>query len=246
MFSFFKRKLLDPFPFQSLKTDYHSHIIPGIDDGSPDGETSLMLINGMLQLGYENFVGTPHVMEDIWQNNTETIQNAHQLLQDVLKIAAIENNVRPAAEYLVDGNFEQLLADKKKLLTIKDNWVLIEISFIQPPMQLHDIIFEMQMQGYQPVFAHPERYNYYHSKKDELQAVKSAGCLFQSNLLSFSGYYGPDVLKSAEWLIAQGMTDILGTDLHHARHLEALQNLKLTPALKNLLDSLAFKNMLLA
>jgi tyrosine-protein phosphatase YwqE len=183
MFSFFKRKLLDPFPFQSLKTDYHSHIIPGIDDGSPDGETSLMLINGMLQLGYENFVGTPHVMEDIWQNNTETIQNAHQLLQDVLKIAAIENNVRPAAEYLVDGNFEQLLADKKKLLTIKDNWVLIEISFIQPPMQLHDIIFEMQMQGYQPVFAHPERYNYYHSKKDELQAVKSAGCLIQSSLV---------------------------------------------------------------
>ena len=130
MFSFFRRKHLDPFPFHLLKTDYHSHIIPGIDDGSPDGETSLMLINGLIELGYKNFVGTPHVMEDIWQNNTETINNAHQLLQEVLTNAMIENNVRPAAEYLVDGNFEQLLNDKKKLLTIKDNWVLIEISFI--------------------------------------------------------------------------------------------------------------------
>jgi protein-tyrosine phosphatase len=246
MFSFFKRKHLDPFPFQILKTDYHSHIIPGIDDGSPDAETSIMLIKGLMDLGYKNFVGTPHVMEDIWQNNTETINAAHQILQQSLQDNGIDKNIRQGAEYLVDGNFEQLLADKKKLLTIKDNWVLIEISFIQPPKQLHDIIFEMQMQGYQPVFAHPERYNYYQTKKDELQKVKTAGCLFQSNLLSFLGYYGPDVLKLSEWLIAQGMTDILGTDLHHENHLNALRNLKLTPALKNLLDSNSFKSLISA
>jgi tyrosine-protein phosphatase YwqE len=246
MFSFFKRKQLDPFPFQILKTDYHSHIIPGIDDGSPNPETSIMLIKGLMDLGYENFVGTPHVMEDIWQNNTDTINAAHEILQQSLKDAGIDKSIRQGAEYLVDGNFEKLLSEKKKLLTIKDNWVLIEISFVQPPKQLHDIIFEMQMQGYQPVFAHPERYNYYQAKKDELQKVKSAGCLFQSNLLSFLGYYGPDVIKFSEWLIAQDMIDILSTDLHHENHLNALRNLKLTPALKSLLDSISFKNMLSA
>lgn len=234
---FFKRKSKEPFPFHRLKTDYHSHIIPGIDDGAPDTAASLTLINGLMELGYENFTGTPHVMEDIWRNNTRTITAAHQQLQGALKDAGIDKQVRPAAEYLVDANFEQLIHEKKQLLTIKDNWVLFEISFIQPPMQLRDIVFELQMQGYQPVFAHPERYNYYHTKQDELQELKSAGCLFQSNILSFSGYYGPDVLKAAERLAKNKMVDLLGTDIHHERHLAALRNLPLTDALGLVLTS---------
>jgi tyrosine-protein phosphatase YwqE len=116
--------------------------------------------------------------------------------------------------------------------------VLIEISFIQPPIQLKDIIFEMQMQGYQPVFAHPERYHYYFSKKNELEEIRSAGCLFQSNLLSFSGYYGPDVLRSAEWLATMNMVDLLSTDIHHERHLGALRQLKQTKALDLVLDDI--------
>lgn len=239
MFSFFKRKSQDPFPFHLLKTDYHSHIIPGIDDGSPDVDTSILLIKGLIELGYENFVGTPHVMEDIWRNNTETISTAHKKLQEFLSNSQVDKQIRPAAEYLVDANFEKLLYGKEKLLTINENWVLIEISFIQPPIQLKDIIFEMQIQGYQPVFAHPERYNYYHNRKSELQEIKSAGCLFQSNMLSFSGYYGPDILKAAEWLANNNLVDLLGTDLHHERHLDALRNLKLTKALTKVLEVLA-------
>jgi tyrosine-protein phosphatase YwqE len=234
---FFKRKYKKPFPFHLLKTDYHSHIIPGIDDGAPDTAASLTLINGLIELGFENFTGTPHVMEDIWRNNTSTITAANEQLQGALKDAGIDKQVRPAAEYLVDANFEQLIHEKKQLLTIKDNWVLFEISFIQPPMQLHDIVFELQMQGYQPVFAHPERYNYYHSKQDELQELKSAGCLFQSNILSFSGYYGPDVLKAAERLAKNNQVDLLGTDIHHERHLDALRHLPLTDALGLVLTS---------
>ncbi|MFN5020348.1 MAG: tyrosine-protein phosphatase, partial [bacterium] len=238
-FSFFKKKPHPSFPFHQLKTDVHSHIIPGIDDGSPDAETSLLLIRGMIDLGYENFTATPHVMEDMWRNNTESISEGFNVLRNAMDEAGIQNDVRMAAEYLVDGNLESLLESKQELLRIQDNWVLIEVSFIQPPRNLRELIFEMQIQGYQPVFAHPERYNYYHKRLDELKEIKDAGCLFQSNILSFSGYYGTAAQQCAGWMAEKGMIDLLGSDIHHERHLEALRHLKLTPALGKVMDRLS-------
>lgn len=193
----------------------------------------------MIELGYETFTATPHVMEDMWRNNTETISNGFAVLQKAIADAGLSNEVRMAAEYLVDGNFESLLDSKQELLRIQDNWVLIEISFIQPPRNLRDLIFEMQIQGYQPVFAHPERYNHYYKRLDELKEIRDVGCLFQSNILSFSGYYGPAAQQCAEWMAGKGMVDLLGTDIHHERHLEALKHLKLTPALGKVMGRLS-------
>jgi protein-tyrosine phosphatase len=238
MFSFLKRNTTPEFPFHELKVDVHSHILPGIDDGAPDEQTSLMLVKGLIDLGFEEFTGTPHVMEDIWRNNTETILAAHERLTIALKSAGIDCSVRPAAEYLVDAHFEALLHTKTPLLTVRDNLVLIEISFIEPPIQLKEVIFEMQMQGYQPILAHPERYGFYQHNKRGVEEIKNTGCLFQSNLLSFSGYYGKEVLSFAERLAKEGMIDVLGTDLHHERHLEALKQLKLTKALFRVLEKL--------
>jgi len=225
-----------------LKTDVHSHLIPGIDDGSPDPETSIVLLKGMIDLGYETFNATPHVMEDMWRNNTETITNGFAVLKKAMGEAGINNEVRMAAEYLVDGNFTRLLEEKNELLTIQDNKVLIEISFIEPPRNLKETIFEMLMQGYHPVFAHPERYNYYYKRLDELKSIRDAGCIFQSNILSFSGYYGPAAQQCAEWMAEKGMVDLLGSDLHHERHLDALRQLKLTKALSKVMDQMAGTN----
>jgi tyrosine-protein phosphatase YwqE len=151
----------------------------------------------------------------------------------------LSNQVRMAAEYLVDGNFTRLLEEKKELLTIQDNKVLIEISFIEPPRNLKETIFEMLMQGYHPVFAHPERYNYYYKRLDELKSIRDAGCIFQLNILSFSGYYGPAAVQCAEWMADKGMVDLLGSDLHHERHLDALRHLKLTKALAKVMEQMA-------
>jgi tyrosine-protein phosphatase YwqE len=225
-----------------LKTDVHSHIIPGIDDGSPDVETSISLIKGMIDLGYESFTATPHVMEDMWRNDKATISKGYEVLRQALDAEGITNQVSMAAEYLVDGNFTRLLDEKKELLTIQDDKVLIEISFIEPPRNLKEIIFEMLIQGYHPVFAHPERYNYYYKRLAELKAIRDSGCIFQSNILSFSGYYGPAAMQCAEWMADKGMVDLLGSDLHHERHLEALRQLKLTKALSKVMDNMAYPN----
>ncbi len=229
---------MNSFPFHQLKTDVHSHLIPGIDDGSPDCETSIELMKGMIELGFEQFTGTPHVMGDIWKNDAESIGNAHALLQKNMIMQGLNYPLGMAAEYLVDEHFELLIKTKTPLLTIKENWVLIEISFIQPPMQLKEVIFELQLNGYQPVFAHPERYSFYYGQKGQLVDIRDSGCLFQCNLLSFSGYYGQGALQASEWLAEKGMIDLLGTDLHHERHLNGLRELKETKALKNALGSL--------
>lgn len=245
MLSFFQKKKRVGFPFDRLETDMHSHLLPGIDDGSPDLQTSLRLIKGLEDLGYKNFIATPHVMEDLYPNNRGIIQAAYDTLKDELKSKKIDTQIRFAAEYLLDGNVDDMLEKKESLLTIKDKMVLVEISFVSEPMHLKDVLFNLQMNGYQPIFAHPERYAFYHHQPMQYAEIKAMGCMFQSNLLSFSGYYGNSVRQAAEYLVDKGLTDYLGTDLHHDRHLENLRQLTFTPSLAKLLDDVGVLNHLL-
>jgi protein-tyrosine phosphatase len=238
MFSFFHRKQKEIFPFHQLKTDVHAHLLPGIDDGSPDVATSLRLIKSMIELGFEAFTATPHVMQDIWKNTNESILTAHSRLLSALQTANIQNKVVAAAEYMVDENLESLLQEKIPLRTIRENWVLIEISFLQPPFQLKQILFELQLQGYQPILAHPERYLYYTNRTNDLIELKELGCKLQANLLSFAGYYGKEVLRFAEQLADQQLINLLGTDLHHDRHLEGLRQLRYSKTLQKLMESI--------
>jgi len=246
MFSFFtKKKNIDVFPFYRLETDMHSHLLPGIDDGSPDVETSIRLIKGLEDLGYKKFITTPHVMEDMYPNNPGTIQAAYDILKDELRAQKKFLRISFAAEYLLDGNVDTLLEKKQPLLILKDKFVLVEISFASQPIYLKEVLFNLQMSGYQPIFAHPERYSFYHHQPSYYAEIKAMGCLFQSNLLSFSGYYGGAVKQAAEYLVNQGLTDYLGTDLHHDRHLENLRELPFTPALAKLIDEKGVFNHLL-
>ncbi len=98
------------------------------------------------------------------------------------------------------------------------------MSYISPPMQLYDIIFELQLAGYKPILAHPERYNFYHLNFDEYKKLKKAGCLFQLNLLSVTGYYGKPVFEAAKKLLENNMIDFTGSDTHHERHIEAFKS----------------------
>lgn len=242
MLSFFSRKKSQPFPFHRLVTDMHSHLIPGIDDGSPDIETSELLLKGLLDLGYSHCITTPHIMEDLYPNTPVSIQAAFDRWKVRSEFPALSNYVRPAAEYLLDGNMDSLLEKKESLQVLKNKMVLVEISFASPPIHLKELLFQLQMNGYQPVFAHPERYAFYHQHTKEYTDIKASGCLFQSNLLSFTGYYGSGVKQAAEWLVQKKMIDLLGTDLHHEKHLHHLRELTLTPALSALLDEHGMMN----
>jgi len=111
-------------------------------------------------------------------------------------------------------------------------------------MDLQEILFEMQMQNYQPVLAHPERYTYLARKKEVIDQLKDTGCWFALNLLSLSGYYGESVHQLADYILKKGFYDLAGTDLHNHKHLLQLQKL---PAIQldKLRDSGLIKNHLL-
>ena len=236
MLKFFSRnKTPDEQPdYSVLNTDMHSHLIPGIDDGSPDPDTSVSLIKGMMEQGYKRFIATPHIMWDMYRNTRDIILRQRDVLRDSLKEAGMDVQVDAAAEYFLDDYVEGLLEKNEPLLTISGSMVLVEFSMAQPSMSLKKILFDMQMQGYQPVIAHPERYVYLDKQKDFYDELKNDGCYFQLNLMSLGGYYGKTVQELAQYLLKKGYYDLAGTDLHHSRHLDALQNPQITAGLAKL------------
>lgn len=223
MLSIFKRRTPERPDLSGIVADMHSHLIPGIDDGSPDVPTSLELIQGLRDMGYQKFIATPHILWDIFKNNKGTITPAYHELLAALKEQKIELPFTFAAEYFLDYHVDELIESHTPLLTIKDNLVLVEFSFVSAPLDLKEKLFALQMAGYQPVLAHPERYSYFARNKEVYDELREAGYYFQVNLLSLAGYYGKVPLELAAHLVKNKYVDLLGTDLHHSRHLQALQ-----------------------
>ncbi|MBI3718018.1 MAG: histidinol phosphatase [Sphingobacteriales bacterium] len=237
MFNLFKKNVDVSAMLSLLKTDMHSHLIPGIDDGSPDMDTSMALISGLQQLGYKKFITSPHIMWDMYKNERDTILRKADEVREELRRRNINVEFHAAAEYFMDDYFSKLIKSGAPLLTIKDNWVLVEFSFISQPFDLKQNLFDLQIKGYKPVIAHPERYSYFHSKKERVHELYEQGCLLQVNLLSLSGYYGKPVQEMAKYLLKNNLVTLFGTDLHHFRHLESLHDKEIFRIVKEEVES---------
>ena len=205
--------------------DIHSHLLPGIDDGAKDLNKSIELIKKMSSYGIKNFITTPHVLGDVYPNSTETINEKLALVKDELISKGMTDiNIEAAAEYMMDEQFS-LRLEKNDILTLKDNYILVEMSYFNAPFNLYEILFEIQLKGYKPILAHPERYNFFHSDFENYYKLKKAGCLFQLNLLSLTPQYGKNVQKISAKLLQENMYDFVGTDTHHNNHLELLKEI---------------------
>ena len=233
---FFKKKKeeVNPLDFSILKTDIHSHFIPGIDDGSPDMETTISLIKEMQELGFEKVITTPHVMSDFFQNSSETILHGLNDVRAELNKQQINMEIDAAAEYYIDYDFEQKIG-KQKFLTFGENYLLVELSFMEAPKNLHEIIFKLQLEGYKVVLAHPERYAYY-DMKDYVEIV-NRGVLLQINWLSIIGYYSLQIEKKTIALINAGMVSFMGSDCHNMNHADLYRKCQIKKAWHDLNNS---------
>jgi len=225
------------FDYNLLYADMHSHLIPGIDDGAPDLVTSIQLINGLLHLGFKKLITTPHVMQDMYPNKREDILRQYESLKKELDTEGINVEIKVAAEYFLDDNFKKILERKEPLLSFGDNLVLVEFSMASEPLDFKELLFEMQMQGYQPVIAHPERYVYHERNKDFFEDLKTAGYFFQLNIMALAGAYGKSINELAKYFIKHQYYELAGTDLHNLHQLDHLQNSSIAHGLKELLDS---------
>ncbi|MFK7808452.1 MAG: tyrosine-protein phosphatase [Saprospiraceae bacterium] len=242
MFNFFKKSPARKADFSFLQTDIHSHLIPGIDDGSKTIEESIDLIRQLMDLGYRKIITTPHIMGEYYPNTPERIETGLVELIKALEKEKIDIEISVAAEYNLDDFFDNLLKENKRLLTFSENHLLVELSTFAPPSNVFDTIFQLKAKGYQPILAHPERYLYYEKDFAKFEKLKEMGCYFQVNLLSLAGHYGKGQKLLGIKLLEKGYVEFLGTDLHRERHIEKISKVYEDRKVAKLLDKLTFRN----
>lgn len=248
MLSYF-RKLFDPEPpvplsLAALKADMHSHILPGLDDGSETIEDSLALLRGMISLGYKKVIMTPHIMGDFYKNTPYGIWEKVLELRSAATAEGLDIELGCAAEYYLDEWFVKKLEEGQPLLSFGDNYVLFETSYLNEPLNLKEVVFMMQAAGYKPVLAHPERYLYLSNRFKEIARIQDLGVLLQMNLNSLSGYYSNAARKLAEQLVDQKMISFVGSDLHSLRQIDSLRKVQTLPYLHKVMELPLLNNQL--
>jgi len=238
MFFFNRSKNSNYSDFSSIGIDMHSHLIPGVDDGAKDVQDSIQLISGLKELGFHHLITTPHTLQDIHPNTTETLKNGHSKLDGKLP-EGITLNL--SSEYYLDEQFQSQL-NEGNLMPLKGKRLLVEFSQISRPRDVEEVFFDLGIKGYQVILAHPERYLFFHKQFDYYKRIKEMGVELQVNALSLTEHYGKHINSIAEKLIEKDMIDFIGTDIHHVRHLETLKRVPSSKYFARLVDSGLLKN----
>lgn len=242
MFSFFNFASRARNDFSDLETDMHSHLLPGVDDGATSIDHSLSMIRSLHDLGFSTLITTPHSIKDIHPN---TLQSLDESFSQVKHLVPSGLEFDYSSEYFLDEHFLQNIQEKR-LRPLPGNRLLIEFSMVSIPLGLEQQFFDIQLQGYQIVLAHPERYLFFQKTFGVLSRLKDMDVEFQVNALSLGGYYGDNARQAAEQMIRKGWVDFIGTDAHHEKHIQALRKIPDTRAYQRLLDQGNLKNASLA
>ncbi len=223
--------------------DMHNHVLPNIDDGADNLNTSLNLIKGYKALGYSKIIATPHTMSDYYPNTKKTILEALNLLNTELKNQNINDiEVKAASEYMVDPEFELMIDSNSPLLTYRDNHILVEMSYLRESDNLNEVLYKLQLKNYQPILAHPERYSFYLDNFERFYALKKNGIKLQLNMLSLTDHYGRKIQKIAKRLLKEGMYDYIGIDTHRMEHLNKVGDIKISKKIQNSIKLLLNNN----
>jgi tyrosine-protein phosphatase YwqE len=219
LFSSKKTALTD---FSSVQADMHSHLIPGIDDGAKTIHDSLQLIRRMHELGFSKMIITPHIQGEFYKNTPEIISEGLATLKETVNAEGIPVEMEAAAEYLLDDAFEEKLKTGN-LMTFGEKYILVEVSYYSPHPDLKNIVFNLQVDGYKVILAHPERYSYWFKDFSKYEDLKDRGVFFQLNTVSLAGHYPEPVKKMAEKLIEKGMIEFIGSDMHNMNYMKSLE-----------------------
>lgn len=237
MFNFFSKKSSEKSEL-FFHTDIHCHLVPGIDDGQQTAEGGAALVAREKSWGVNRIITTPHVTQDTFENTPDIIEAAFARLQEAVKSNGTDIELLHSAEYRMDGFFNSE-REKKHITPMPNNYLLVENSFVQEAWNIDNLLFNLKMEGYKPILAHPERYMYYFDKKSRYHQLHDSGTLFQINLLSLAGNYGKGPKIMAEYLIEHDMVDFIGTDMHTERHADTIEKYLTTKEYRKIANRLA-------
>ncbi len=203
--------------------DMHSHLLPGVDDGVEELEDTLTCLSQLANWGIRHVITTPHISQDHFPNTSADLRARAEVVRVAIAERQVPITFGVAAEYMLDELFDERLRANDLLSFGTERFVLIETGWASAPRQLEQWLFQMQLLGYIPVLAHPERYRYYRSEEETLEKLREKGCLFQLNLMSLAGRYGSDAQRMAQRLIRLGWVDMISSDMHGVRDLKTLE-----------------------
>lgn len=208
-------------------TDIHCHLIYDVDDGCRDIKESVLLLKKMKSVGFNNVIITPHYIE----NSEYDSENAEKLeklenIKATLKKNNIDINVFLGNEIFISENIVNNVKDGKIYPLNNSKYLLIEFPFHNEILNIEDFLYEIKINGYIPIIAHPERYDAFKHDYSIVKKFKEEGILFQSNYSSILGYYGKHAKKLMKKMLKDGYIEYLGTDLHRKEKTFVIDNFK--------------------
>ena len=205
----FKKSLPDDLFSQA--TDVHSHLLPGVDDGFRSREQSLTALQYLEELGFRQMILTPHVMQEYETNRREYLTFQFEEFQKVVE-SRCSIRLHLAAEYMLDAKFPTHKQDGWLTLGNKDTFILVETSYMYKEADMEENLYNLMLEGYTPVIAHPERYQY--ASKETYDQWIDSNYKLQLNLMSLADGYGRPSQEKALYLLDKDMYTYVGTDLH--------------------------------
>ena len=206
-----------------MKLDFHSHILPGIDDGATDMNNAVELATALKNWGFERVTCTPHITNK-FRNTPETIRPVFESLQEELYVRGIGLDLKMSAEYRIVPETWPEILDKGWLMPIEDRFILTELPIFNPedignlnPLEEFKKVISL---GLTPLLPHPERYFYL--DRDDLMRFIDAGVKIQSNYGSLAGLYGEEAKLNAMKLVDEGLVSYYGTDMHNLHYVEVM------------------------
>lgn len=221
MFNIFRRRREQTKLF--YETDVHSHILPGVDHGSQSISESLDMLRAEIDMGIKRVMCTSHVTAETFENTPESLQHAYDELKKAVDEEGLPIEIFVSAEYRID-EYWQKQYEADKILPMPGKYILLENSFIQELIGMDEMMFELQVKGYKPILAHPERYRYYYNRHDRFEKLHSSNVAFQVNILSLAGYFGAGARDTALWLIENNLCNMFGSDMHNMEHAKVIMD----------------------
>lgn len=196
--------------------DIHCHVLYGLDDGPEDLEQSMELLRELEKKGVEKIIATPHYISgEDYAPTCEEIREKVKILQQEIDKEKLKIKIYPGMEvYASHDTIEKI--KNNEILSLNDSrYILIEFPFELIPKYMTDLLFAMQLEGFTPIIAHPERYSSDYRKSKLLNELVEKGVLLQINSESIFGAYGKRAKKAAYHLLKAGMVHLVATDSHN-------------------------------
>lgn len=211
----------EPLSFESLGTDIHAHLLPGLDDGASDMSEAVSLASGLCDLGFARIFCTPHINKSLPGNTPDRLLTVFEAFRRSLSVAGLNVEVSLAAEYLLDEGFEELL-EANSLLCLPGKRLLVELQPNRAEVDLRTLLFNLRIKEYLPVLAHPERYHFLPNYKKVIAKWHERGYEMQVDILSLTGYHGSETRATALWMLKNDLVSSLASNVHNRKELEVL------------------------